>query len=261
MRLFLALSAVLVLFGGVAAARAQADWTDLSFLIGEEQRICELAADPNTTLDELANAQAAADTILLQANAFLLEAELNRLHLGASLLVAAANAFVESKSDGVELARIALGGTTYTLATVVALKSGEVEAALAVLASGDIVTEQFDSASGLAVELYVAVSLHGTTLASAAGVTTGEESLFPGLNEIFLFKSDVPSLLAAAPAISALIFQLGEQVTDTITRNNDNRLLDLAVLEENGLPSRRAVLSEVEEFHQRVSICIVPSVN
>jgi hypothetical protein len=235
------------------------DWTGL--LATEEARICDLADDPSATVQDLAEAQIIADTILREANAALTEAELHRLFLGAGLLIAASNAFVETKSGGVEMARIALGGTTFTLATVLALKSGDVDQARAMLAEGDVTAEELDAANGLAVELYVALSLHGATLVSAAGLDSSGANAFPGLNEIFLFKSDVPSLLADAPNISDLMSELGEAVEAALVRNHQGPLSELSRLEARELPSLRTALADTAAFHQRASNCIAPTLN
>lgn len=252
--------AALMLGGGIATALAQPDAPDPAVTLAEEERrICALAADPNVTVAALADAQADADAILLDATALLIDAELHRLYMGAGLLVAAANAFVETTSGAVEMARIALGGTTYTLATVMALKSVELGDMRAALAESTVTREQLDAASGLAVELYVALSLHAAILASAAGIGSGPESSFPSLDEIFLFKADVSALLAAAPNISNLILDLGSAVVAAIAPANRTRLDELADLEAVELPARRTMLAEVEAFHGRAYNCTAPT--
>jgi hypothetical protein len=230
-------------------------------LEAEEQRLCDLAEDQRTTVAMLADAQTDADAILVAATASLMAAELERLEIGASLLVAAANAFVETRASEVEMARIALGGTIYTLATVLVLKAGDLDSARAVLSSGAATQADVDAASALAVELYVALSLHGSTLASAAGLVSGDERLFPELGEIFLFKSDVPALLSAAPNISAMIDDLGPGVLADLGSDQRDRMAALASLENVVLPGRRADLELTEQFHQRASNCIAPKLN
>jgi len=261
-RLSLLASALAAAAGVASAALAQPgapDWT--AFLAAEEARICELAADPSATVQDLAEAQIAADAILRDATAPLMEAELHRLFLSAGLLIAASNAFVETKSGGVEMARIALGGTTFTLATVLALKSGDVDQMRAMLAEGAVSPEELEAASGLAVELYVAVALHGATLVSAAGLDSSGENAFPGLNDIFLYKSDVPSLLADAPDISDLMSELGEAVEAALVRDHQAPLSELSRLEARELPALRTALADTTSFHQRASDCIAPTLN
>jgi hypothetical protein len=244
------------------AALAQSPPPDLvTRLNAEEQRLCDLAEGQRTTVAMLADAQADADAILVAATASLMAAELERLELGAGLLVAAANAFVETRPSEVEMARIALGGTIYTLATVLVLKAGDLDAARRVLNSGAATLADVDAASALAVELYVALSLHGSTLASAAGLVSSDERLFPELGEIFLFKSDVPALLSAAPNISAMIDDLGPGVLSELGGNLGDRLASLANLEDVVLPDRRADLELTEQFHFRASNCIAPKLN
>lgn len=254
--------AALAAIGIATAAIAQPgtpEWT--GFLDAEESRLCDLADDPSATVQDLAEAQIAADTILREANAVLMEAELHRLFLSAGLLIAASNAFVETKSGGVEMARIALGGTTYTLATVLALKSGEVDQMRAMLAGGDATPEQIETASGLAVELYVAVSLHGATLVSAAGLDSSGDNAFPGLNDIFLLKSDVLGLLADAPNISDLMSELGDAVEAALVQDHQSSLAELSRLEARELPTLRTALTDTMAFHQRASNCIAPTLN
>lgn len=243
------------------AAMAQSPPDLAARLDAEEQRLCELAEDQRATVAMLADAQADADAILVAATASLMAAELERLELGAGLLVAAANAFVETRASEVEMARIALGGTIYTLATVLVLKAPDLDAARSVLNSGAATQADVDAASALAVELYVALSLHGSTLASAAGLASGDERPFPELSEIFLFKSDVPALLSAAPNISAMIDALGPDVLAELDANQGDRLAALADAENVVLPQRRANLELTEQFHLRASDCIAPKLN
>jgi hypothetical protein len=157
------------------------------------------------------------------------------------------------------MARIALGGTTYTLATVMALKAGDFENMHALLVGGEATREEIDAAGGLAVELYVALSLHGATLASAAGLGSVAEPSFPAIDEIFLSKADVIGLLAAAPDIAAVIFDLGERVVRAMAPANQARLDELAGLETVDLPALRAALADVEAFHGRAYECIGPT--